>query len=189
MNDLAVSTPAFQQALYIQQHAEAPVSRTGSVELLAQILSRSPKAQSAQSALLDDKIRQQQVKCTAIQALLQLSPLLAEEASSGQAASAVLIQVLLPVGDVISPRHPDQLNAAEAELRRLCLLALASLSVQPQSMASLFALAPPPGSGSSGVAVHPSQPSNPPEHALWPWLDDLFLTGWQHKQVRQGLIT
>ena len=79
------------------------------------------------------------------------------------------------------PAAAEQLNATEAELRRLCLLALSSLSVQPQSIASLFALAP--SLGSSGGAV-PSQLSNPPDHALWRWLDNLFLTACQHKQVR-----
>lgn len=191
MNDALVSTPALQQALYIQQRAQAPVSRTESVELAALTLSRTkPKKPSvplsAQAPLLDEQTRQQQVKCTAIKALLQLSPLLAEEASPSQAAADVLINCcLLPGGDV-SPRQSEDLDEAESELRQHCLLALLAMSAQPQSMTSLLALSP-ATTGSSTVAVHDSQLANQSGHALVTWLDNVMLTGWQHKQVHLRL--
>lgn len=154
------------------------------MELLARILSRQPNKPKAESTLLDEKIPQQQVQCAAIKALLQLSPLLAEEASPGQAASEVLINVLLPGDDVSAPGRTDQLNATEAELRQLCLLALSNLSAQPQSLTSLLSLSPPlGGAGSSAIAAGPSHLYSQLGHALWSRLDDLFLTGWQHKQV------
>ena len=183
-NDALVSAPAFQQALYIQQLAQASVSRTESVELAAQSLIRTTRTmQSAQASLMNEKTQQQQVRSTATKALLQLSPLLAEEASPGQAAADVLINCCLLPGDDVSPRSTEDLDQTERELRQLCLLALLALSPQPQSMASLLTLLP-KLNGSSVVTVHDSQPSNPFGHALVFWLDDRMLTGCQLKRVR-----
>ena len=184
MNDALVSAPAFQQALYIQQLAQASVSRTESMELAAQSLNRTTRtmqsvAPSAQAAQMDEETPQQQVRSSAIKALLHLSPLLAEEASPGQAAADVLINCCLLPRDDVSPRASEDLDESERELRQLCLLALLSLSPQPQSMTSLLTL-----NGSSAVAVHDTQPSNPSRHALVFWLDNRMLTGWQLKRVR-----
>ena len=139
--------------------------------------------QSAQASLMNEKTQQQQVRSTATKALLQLSPLLAEEASPGQAAADVLINCCLLPGDDVSPRSTEDLDQTERELRQLCLLALLALSPQPQSMASLLTLLP-KLNGSSVVTVHDSQPSNPFGHALVFWLDDRMLTGCQLKRVR-----
>lgn len=168
VNDVLVSAPALQQALYIQQLAQASVSKTESKELAARSLNEASQ--------------QQQVRCTAIKALLQLSPLLAEEASPGQAAADVLINCCLLPGDDASPRLWEDLDEAAREQRQLSLLALLALSPQPQSMASLLTLSP-KLSSSSVVSVHDSQPSNPSGHALVFWLDNIMLTGWQLKQV------
>lgn len=168
VNDAVISAPAFRQALYLQQLVPASVSRYESMELASQSLSETSQ--------------QQQVRCTAINALLQLSPVLAEEVSPGQDAADVLINCCLLPGNDVTPRGCEDLDEAARELRQLCLLALLALSPQPQSMASLLTLSP-ELSGSSAVSVHDSQPSNPSGHALVFWLDNRMLTGSKLKQV------
>lgn len=187
MSDALVSTPAFRQALYIQQLAQAPISRTASVELAARILSRfTGRTQSGrptvQSALLEEKTQRQQAKCTAIKSLLQLSPLLAEEEPMGQAAADVLINYCLLPGDDAMPRSSKDLDEEERELRQLCLLALVALSPQPQSVTSLFTLSPQLQGGST-AAVHGSQLPSTSGHALLSWVDNVMLTDWQLKKV------
>lgn len=192
-DDALVSTPAFRQALYIQQLAQAPISRTASVELAARILSKSTgRTQSGrhtvQSALLEEKIHRQQATCTAIKALLHLSPLLAEEEPLGQAAADVLINYCLLPGVDVVPQSSKDLDEEERELRQLCLLVLVALSPQPQSVTSLFRLAP-QLHGSSTAAVHDSQLSSTAGHALLTWVDNVMLTDWELKKVDNQAIT
>lgn len=141
-----------------------------------------PGRPSAQASQLVDTTQQRQVRCTAIKALLQLSPLLAEEVPPSQAAADVLINCCLMPADDVSPRSYEDLDETARELRQLCMFALLALSLQPQSMASLLTLSP-QLNGSSAVAVHESQPSNPSGHALLFWLNNWMLTGWHLKQV------
>lgn len=187
VSDALVSTPAFRQALYIQQLAQAPISRTASVELAARILSRSTgRTQSGrptvQSALLEEKTHRQQAKCAAIKSLLHLSPLLAEEEPLGQAAADVLINYCLLPGDDVVPRSSQDLEENERELRQLCLLTLVALSPQPQSVTSLFTLSPQLHGGST-AAVHDDQLSSTSGYALLSWGDNVMLTDWQLKKV------
>ena len=171
VNPALTSTPALQQALYIQQLAAQSLNRTTPT-----MQSGTP---SAQASVLETT-QQQQVRCTAIKALLQLSPLLAEEASPGQAAADVLINCCLLPGDGVSPRAYEDLDGTARELQKLSLFALLALSPQPQSVLSLLTLSPKLNS-SSAVAVHDSRTSM--GHALMFWLDNKMLTGWQLKQV------
>lgn len=184
-DEAAMSTPAFQQALYVQKRAQKPASRTESMELAALALLSEPKpgSSAAKQPVTDEKTQQQQVKCTVIRVLLLLCPLVAEEAVPDRAAADVLINELLPSDDLsLRRRTTDELKDTAAELHLLCLRALLTLSVQLQTKTSLFALSE-ATAGITLAAEHDSELHEQLGHALVFKVDELIQTGYQRKQV------
>ena len=155
------------------------------MELTALALSSQskPGRPSTKQPVTDKIVQQQQVKCTVIRALLLLCPLIAEETAPDPAAADALINELLPSDDVsLRRRTTDEVKDSAAELHHLCLRALLALSVQPQTMISLFALSEVPA-GNSAAAVHNSQLHKQVGHALAYKMDDFIQAGYQQKQV------
>ena len=128
-------TPAYKQALYIQQQQEIELAARSASHLSVQAAQ-----QSAADLLAYAQAQQLQVRCTVVQALLQLSPLLSEESIPQQAVVDAMLFELMPDSTNVMRRRQDVWDDDEPDLRQLCMLELASLTAQPQSCVSLLAL-------------------------------------------------
>ncbi|KAA6425220.1 MAG: dual specificity catalytic domain containing, partial [Trebouxia sp. A1-2] len=165
----STGAPAYLQALYqqrllqgaspqhhsVQRHSQEAASRHESIELGA----RAPSTESPRLAwqasgpwLTDEEVLQQQIKCTVIKALLQLSPLVAEEPTTDHiSAEAFVYELMLEDGHALHDK------GGQAELRQLCIATLASLAAQPQSISTLFA-SPTPKDRAAPTDLQHSQP-------------------------------
>lgn len=148
----STGTPAYMQALYLQKLSQEAASRQHSIELVA---SRQPSSELAASTLgrqpsqlaqqlsapwlTDEQVQQQQIKCTVIKALLQLIPLVAEEAKDRKINTEPFVHELMSESGLLLPIANDP-EGSQAELRQLCILMLASTAAQPQSMVTLLGL-------------------------------------------------
>ncbi len=183
--------PAYLQALYqqrlaeeassqrhsVQRHSQEPASRHESIELAA----RAPSAESPRLAwqvsgpwLTDEEVMQQQIKCTVMKALLQLSPLVAEEPKPDQTSAEAFVHELMP-----EDGHALHDEGSQAELRQLCIATLASLAAQPQSISSLFELPSPEGRAAPTELQH-SQPVH--RHTLLAMVFERMCEASLHKQ-------
>ncbi len=165
----SIGPPAYLQALYqqrlsqeassqrhsVQRRSQEAASRHESIELGA----RAPSTESPRPAwqasgpwLTDEEVLQQQIKCTVMKALLQLSPLVAEEPKTDQTSAEAFVYELMPEDG--RALHDE---GSQAELRQLCIATLASLAAQPQSISSLFELPTPEGCAAPTELQH-SQP-------------------------------
>ena len=151
-----VLTPAYKQALYIQQQQDIELAARSASHLSVQAAQ-----QSAADLLADAQAQQAQVKCTVVQALLQLSPLLSEESVPQQALIDAMLFELMPDSTLVMRRQ--DVWDDEPDLRQLCMLVLASLTGQPQSCASLFTL---PSDSDDAVPLSPAQKPPVIEHIM-----------------------
>ena len=87
-----------------------------------------------------------------MKALLQLSPLVAEEPKPDQTSAKALFHELMP-----EDGHALHDEGSQAELRQLCIATLASLAAQPQSISSLFE-SPSPKGRAAPLDLQHSQP-------------------------------
>ena len=119
--------------------------------------------QSAADLLADKHTQQQQNKYTVVQALLQLSPLLAEESPPRQAVIDALLHEVMP--EIPFATAKQDADRDSPDLRPLCMLELAALAAQAQSITSLLSL---PGSTDSNAALplSPSQQAPAFDHVL-----------------------
>ncbi len=162
---------------YLQRHSQEPASRHESIELGA----RAPSAESPRLAwqasgpwLTDEEVVQQQVKCTVMKALLQLSPLVAEEPKTDQSSAEAFVYELVP-----EDGHALHNEGSQAELRQLCIATLASLAAQPQSISSLFDL-PSPKDCAAPLELQHSQPVH--RHTLLAMVFERMCEASLHKQ-------
>ena len=148
----STGTPAYMQALYLQKRSQEAASRQPSIELVASRQESSELAastlgrQTSQLAqqlsapwLTDEQVQQQQIKCTVIKALLQLIPLVAEEAKDRQINTEPFVHELMSESGLLLHAANDP-EGSQAELRQLCILMLAATAAQPQSIATLLGL-------------------------------------------------
>jgi hypothetical protein len=194
----SIVAPAYLQALYqqrlaeeassqrhsFQRHSQEAASRHESIELGA----RAPSAESPRLAwqasgswLTDEEVLQQQIKCTVMKALLQLSPLVAEEPKTDQTSAEAFVYELMP-----EDGHALHVEGSQAELRQLCIATLASLAAQPQSISSLFELPSPKGRAAPLELQH-SQPVH--RHTLLIMVFERMHEASLHKQqvMRAGI--
>ena len=154
----SIQTPAYLQALYQQRLAQEASSQRHSVQRRSQeaasrhesieLGAPEPSAESPRFAWQasgpwptdEEVLQQQQIKCTVMKALLQLSPLVAEEPRTDQTSAKAFVYELMP--DNERDLHDE---GSQAELRQLCIATLAALAAQPQSISSLFELPTPEG--------------------------------------------
>ena len=189
----SIGTPAYLQALYQQRLSEAP-SQRHSVQRHSQeaaprhdsiqLGARAPSAESPRLAwqasgtwltdLTDEEVLQQQIKCTVMKALLQLSPLIAEEPETDQTSAKAFVYELMP-----EDGHALHDKGSQAELRQLCIATLASLAAQPQSISSLFDFPTPEGRAAPTELQH-SQPVH--RHTLLVMVFERMREASLHKQ-------
>ena len=116
-----------------------------------------------------------------MKALLQLSPLVAEEPKTDQKSAEAFVYELMP-----EDGHARHVEGSQAELRQLCIATLASLAAQPQSISSLFELPSPKGRAAPLELQH-SQPVH--RHTLLIMVFERMHEASLHKQqvMRAGI--
>ncbi|DBB02952.1 TPA: hypothetical protein ACH3X1_013548 [Trebouxia sp. C0004] len=176
-----LSQEASSQRHSVQRHSQEAASRHESIELGTRAPSTEPPRLAWQASgpwLTDEEVLQKQIKCTVVKALLQLSPLVAEEPTRDQtSAEAFVCELTHEDGRALH----DEGN--QAELRQLCIATLASLAAQPQSISSLLELQTPEGWPAPTDLQH-----SPPvhKHSLLVIVFDRIREASLHKQ--QGVL-